>query len=137
MKKFFLSILVLFSVVGYSQNFNGVYTNSEIYGMKLTITNFNKTNGTFNFEMKFNSKLKCINSGMLKAKLEEGKTTVFVYKQTFDGYSGELLYFFFNSDGSLTLNTHNSGPWGFPICDGLNEYPIKLSKIQKSNIKKK
>ena len=105
--------------------------------MKLTITNYNKTNGTLNFEMNFNSKLNCINSGILKAKLEEGKTTVFVYKQTFDGYSGELLYFFFNSDGSLTLNTYNSGAWSYVICDGNNEYPIKLNRTTNSNIKKK
>lgn len=132
MKKIIILSCLLISVFGYSQSYNGLYTNNEIYGMKLTITNYNKENGTFNFEFNFNKNTPCINSGgKFRAKLVDDRTDVFVYIDTYDDYRGQKLYFFFNSDGTLTLNSNNSGEWTYIICDGLNKYPIKLSKSKK------
>lgn len=103
MKKIILSIFLLMTTLGFSQNYNGTYKDDKT-GFVLKISNHNASKGTLIFEIVVDN-YPCIGSRKETAsccEYDEALSNEFIF-QTGQDDGAEFLYLTFNSNGSVSL----------------------------------
>jgi hypothetical protein len=137
MKKIILSIFLLMTTLGFSQNYNGTYKNE--WGLTIKISNHSKESNGLTFEI-IGNEYPCQGSRKEVAEMfdygEETKPNVFMF-QTGQDIGDEILHLTFNSDGTLSADPGDEGGFYYQgNCAIFNKEIFKKVVSKKAPTKK-